>query len=101
MPEDKLKVPVLVVTPAPFNGLIVMLPVVDPPRARVLSDVVCNVPSPVKYVFTPTVEPEMEAVGVPLFTFKKANLAEAVEVPPTKASKVELPGYKAPLLRVQ
>lgn len=36
--------------------------------------------------------PPIEAVGVPLFMLRTANLAEAVEVPPMRRSTVELPG---------
>ena len=35
---------------------------------------------------------DTEAVGVPEFMFRTANLAEAVVVPPTRRSRVELLG---------
>ena len=40
--------------------------------------------------------PAIEAVGVPLFTFKKPNLAEVVAEFPIKTSKVSLMGERAP-----
>ena len=38
----------------------------------------------------------MVAVGVPELTFKTANLAEAVEVPPTNKSRVEFLSWAVP-----
>ncbi len=49
----------------------------------------------------PFMPAETEAVGVPLLTFKIANFADAVEVPPTKRSKVLLNGETVPLLSCQ
>jgi hypothetical protein len=40
---------------------------------------------------------EILAVGVPELTFKTANLAEAVDVPPINRSKVLLIGWIVPL----
>ena len=40
---------------------------------------------------------EIEAVGVPLFTLIKPNLADAVEIPPTNRSTVVFFGVSAPL----
>ena len=40
--------------------------------------------------------PEIVAVGFPELTLIKANLAEAVDCPPTRRSTVELFGKSAP-----
>ena len=66
-------------------------------NARDLFNDVVIVPSPFKLKALPALEPEMEAVGVPELTFKKANLAEVLACPPTKRSSVEFSGKMAPL----
>ena len=53
---------------------------------------VANVPSAVKNAEVPLSPEETEATGVPLFTFKKPNLALVVAVPPINTSSVELMG---------
>jgi hypothetical protein len=65
---------------------ITMLPVVEEPRVRVCALVVDNTPSPERYVAVLPLLPEIEAVGVPLATFKNANLAEVEAVPPIAKS---------------
>src|SRR4026207_1195659 len=66
-------------------------PVVEPPKESVWRAVVCKIPAADKYA-PPAVPAEREAMGVadPL-TFKMANLAEVVETPPTRTSRVVLP----------
>src|SRR3989344_3721861 len=46
-------------------------------------------------------EPEIEAVGVPEATLRKANLAEAVAVAPRRTSSVVKTGARAPLFLCQ
>jgi hypothetical protein len=41
--------------------------------------------------------PAMEAMGLTELTFKTANLAEAVDVPPMRRSVTEIFGYNVPL----
>ena len=48
--------------------------------------VVPRLPSPERKVLALAVVPAIEAVGVPPATLRKANLAEAVEVPPRRKS---------------
>ena len=73
-----------------------MLPVVDEPIVNVCLFVVPKFPAPVKNVLFPVVPAEIEAVGTPEFTFKKANLADALLCPPNVTSTVELFGNKSP-----
>jgi len=65
---------------------ITTFPVVAEPIVRVCALVVPSVPSPERVVAMLPLFPEIEAVGVPLATFKNANLAEAVDVPPIAKS---------------
>ena len=69
-----------------------MSPVVLTPRVRVCPLVVWRLPSPVKNVAIFPEFPDIEATGVPEFTFRTANLAEAVDCPPMSRSTVELYG---------
>jgi len=69
-----------------------IVPVVEPPRVRGAMLVVARLPSPVRYVATLAVVPDMEAVGVPSFTLSIANLADVVETPPMRRSVVGLRG---------
>ena len=73
----------------PLPESITMSPVVELPKARVCLFVVPNTPRPVKVVALLPEFAEIDAVGVPEFTLRTANLAEAVEVPPIKRSRVE------------
>src|SRR5882724_1819340 len=66
---------------------------VDPePRVNVWALVVPKIPVPVKTVALLPELAEMEAVGVPPALLRKPNLAEAVEMPPTRRSRVEMFG---------
>ncbi len=58
--------------------------------------VVASVPSPVTYVARFPEFAETEAVGVPVLIPRTANLAEAVDCPPSKKSDVELLGKMMP-----
>jgi len=59
------------------------------------------IPSPVKLKALPAELPEIEAVGeLAPVTFKKANLAEVEDCPPTKRSSVEFKGTIAPFKTV-
>jgi hypothetical protein len=58
--------------------------------------VVPRLPLPERKVLALAVVPAIEAVGVPPATLMKANLAEAVEVPPTNRSTVAFLGLSAP-----
>ena len=60
------------------NPLTTMLPVELLPKVNVCLLVVASIPVPVRYVLLSPLFAEIEAVGVPLFTFIKANLADCV-----------------------
>ena len=79
---------------------IVIFPVVEPPKVNVCMAVVDKVPVALRYA-PPAVPAETEAVGVPEFTFKTANLAEPDAVLPIKRSKVSFAGDIAPELILQ
>ena len=68
--------------------LIITFPVVLPPKVKFAISVTPRLPSPVRKVATFAVVPEILAVGTPLFTFMKANLAEEVASEPIKTSTV-------------
>ena len=89
-PSPTLRFPVniLISPPAP-NGVRVMFPVPDPPKARVWELVVPRLPAPVRKVLLLAVPADMDAVGVPELTFMNAKSADAVEVPPKSRSKVD------------
>jgi len=72
----------------PF-GARTMLPVPAAPSCKVCPLVVASVPAAVRYVAL-LFEPDIDAVGVPPATLTKANLAEAVELPPSSTSSVVL-----------
>ena len=59
--------------------------------------VVPRLPLPVRKVLVFAVVPAIEAVGVPPATLIKANLAEPVEVLPSRRSSVMFEGASAPL----
>jgi hypothetical protein len=65
---------------------ITIFPVFNPPRVSVCLLVVESVPSPAMYVAILPELAEMEAVGVPVLTFRNANLADEVDIPPSKKS---------------
>jgi hypothetical protein len=65
---------------------ITMSPVVTPPIVNVWALVVPRFPVPVKYVALSPLFAEMDAVGVPVPTLTKPNLADALELPPSKKS---------------
>ena len=71
-------------------------PVEEEPRVRVCLLVVPSTPAPVRYVALSPELAEMEAVGVPLLTFMKANLEEEVDTPPRVRSVVRFPGERTP-----
>src|SRR3989344_3504374 len=75
---------------------ITTFPVVEFPRVNVWALVVPNTPRPVRVVALLPELAEILAVGVPLLTFRKANLEEAVEELPIKTSSVSLTGDKPP-----
>ncbi len=62
---------------------ITIFPVPDPPSVRVWLLRVVNVPDPESERFPP-----MLATGVPPALFRNANLAEILEMPPSKRSLV-------------
>ena len=68
------------------------------PKVRVCALVVPNTPNPVRKAALLPELADTEAVGVPEFMFKTANLAEAEELPPTRKSRVEFMGYRAPFV---
>ena len=70
------------------SELRITLPVVELPRVRGGIFVVPRFPFPSRYVATPAIVPEILAVGTPLETPMKANLAEAVESDPMRRSTV-------------
>jgi len=74
-----------------------MLPVVAPPMVSVWLLVVPRLPAPVRNVALLR-PPEIEAVGVPELTLVKANLADAVEIPPINRSTVAFFGVSAPFV---
>ena len=80
------------IPPEPLFGERTIFPVVFPPNVNVCPLVVWRLPNPVRYVAIFPEFAEILAVGVPLLTFMKANLAAAVETPPIPRSKVEFPG---------
>jgi hypothetical protein len=69
-----------------------MSPVLAPPKVRVCPLVAPRLPRPVKKVALFPEFAEIDAVGVPELTFRTANLAAAVDVPPMRRSTVELFG---------
>ncbi len=75
---------VTAVEPAGANA---MLPVVAEPSSNVCLFVVPSTPV-AAMVVAPAAPADTEAVGVPESTLRNANLAEAVEVPPTNMSSV-------------
>src|SRR5579864_7104958 len=78
-----------VVRPEP--GVRTILPDEAPPRVRVCPFVVPSVSSAVRKVLL-LLPAESDAVGTPLFTLIKANLADAVALPPIRTSTVVLYG---------
>ena len=89
----------LPLTVAEVNGLRSMLPVLPPPKVRVWEAVVWI--EPVLSKVKEPVCPETVAVVVVVLTPSTANLAEAVETPPTNKSAVLLMVFNAPFWRVQ
>ena len=71
-------------------------PVVELPKVKVCAFVVPRIPVPVKVAALLPEFADIEAVGVPEFMFVTANFADEEVVPPTKRSRVELPGYRVP-----
>ena len=78
------------ITP-PENPERIMFPLSPPPKVRDCLAVVARLPPAVNKA-APAVPAETDAVGVPLLTFMKANLADAVVAPPIKRSTVEFNG---------
>ena len=77
-------------------GLMMTLPVVVvSPNVKDWRAVEASFPVASRYA-PPAVPAETEAVGVPEFTFRTANLALAVAEAPTSKSSVVLKGNKAP-----
>ncbi len=72
---------------------ILISPVVVVPRVKLFKLVEPIVRAPPES----TMFPAIEAVGVPLFTFMKANLALSVDCPPINTSTVEFLGKRVPL----
>src|SRR5437773_5559170 len=99
LPEDvKLLFPLKkLIKPEP--ELIKIFPVPFPPMVSVCLFVVANVPSPVMYVAIFPEFAEIDATGVPVFIWRTANLAEAVDCPPTKRSVVAIFATMAPFYR--
>src|SRR6185312_13048184 len=78
-------------TPLPARGEIAILPVVLPPRVKVLPFSVWMLPLPSSDNALLFIVPEIEAVGVPAPTeLMNANLALVVLVPPNNKSSVRL-----------
>ena len=77
--------------PVPLLGERTIFPVVSPPIVKVLLAAACMFPPAPR-----TKLPAIVAVGVPEFMFNTANFADEEVVPPTKRSRVELPGYRVP-----
>ena len=71
--------------------------VAELPNTKFCLFVVDKLPFPSRKVRTFARLPDMDAVGVPLFTLRKAKSALAVLVPPIKASSVLFLGNKLPL----
>ena len=74
-----------------------MFPVVLPPRVNVWLAVVAKLPAAVKYA-APVLPAETEATGVPPATFRTANLAEVLEIPPIRRSRVLFVGDRVPVV---
>jgi hypothetical protein len=77
-----------------------MFPVPAAPKVKVWLAVVARVPVAVRYR-PPGTPAEILAVGVPLATFTKANLAELVAVLPRRRSFCTLSGERALLFNCQ
>src|SRR5258708_5612350 len=88
------RLPALVRTLALEKKLI--LPVV--PRVNDWPLVVPRVPAPVRYAALLPFAAEIDAVGTPLLTLVKANLALTVDVPPRRRSSVGILSVIAPLV---
>jgi len=73
-----------------------MFPVAELPIVNVWPFVVPKIPRPESVVAIFPELAEIEAVGVPELTFMNANLAEAVEIPPSSRSTVVLFANIAP-----
>ena len=86
--------------PEPFNGEMLMLPVVEPPSVSVLFRRPWIVPSPPRVTPFPEFAPavaDTEAVGfVPAAIPRTENLADVVAVEPTNRSTVWFAGNRAP-----
>ena len=78
-----------------------MFPVEAFPRVNVCLFVVPITPSPESVIALSPELAEIEAVGVPPATFRNPNLAEVVDVAPTRTSRVFENGEIAPLLSCQ
>lgn len=66
-----------------------MFPVLLSPKVKVCFAVVASVPVALRYA-PPGLPADTDAVGVPELTFRTANFAEEVAVPPTNTSTVLL-----------
>ena len=88
------------IIPAP-NPERTISPVEVLPMVSVCLLVVAKVPPPVMYRLLLPEFAEMEAVGIPLATFRNANFDEVVAVPPRERSKVLENGERSPLLICQ
>lgn len=87
-----------VVNAATPLGASIMFPVLLPPRVSVWLSYVCTLPDEsIDNAGPPAVCAEIEAVGVPVFTLMNANLAEVVEVAPSKRSCVVILSNILPL----
>ena len=86
-PDERLRLPVEVTVPDPPIGDRVISPVVAPPMVSAWEAVVVSVPSAVRYS-PPAAPADRDAVGVPLLTFRTANFADVVVVPPIAKSSV-------------
>ena len=85
--QESNPVPTPAVVMSQSEESMAMLPVVSPPMVKVWFSVVWITPAEFR-----TMLPEIEAVGVPESTLIKANLADEVEVPPIRRSRVSLMG---------